>query len=173
MARRVISAQRQVSGEYDKLCDALLDGPQNWMPGMYESATGKITQLEAETPFGRLARYARMNVGGARLDRHWVVVPITWRSLEAEPLFPTFTGNVRLKRLPEGTNLLQIDGIYEPPAGPLGRAADAAAMGALAKETIEDFVQRVASVLARNALGRSVDEQVRAGHLRLDVDPPG
>jgi hypothetical protein len=173
MAHRAISAQVKVSGEYDKLRDALMEGPQNWMPGMYESATGKITQLEADTPIGRLARYARMNVGSPRLDRHRVVVPITWRSLEAEPLFPTFTGNVRLKRLHEGTNLLQIDGSYEPPGGPLGRAADAAAMGAIAKETIEDFVERVGAVLARNALGRSVDEQVTAGHLTLDVDPPG
>jgi hypothetical protein len=173
MARRVISAQRKVSGEYDKLRDALLEGPQNWMPGMYESATGKITQLEADTPLGRLARYARMNVGAARLDRHWVVIPITWRSLEAEPLFPTFTGNIRLKQLPNGINLHHIDGNYEPPGGPLGRAADAALMAAIAKETIKDFVDRVAGVLARNALGRSVDEQVRAGHLTLDVDPPG
>jgi hypothetical protein len=173
MARRAISAQQKVSGEYDKLCDALLEGPQNWMPGMYESATGKITQLEADTPIGRLARYSRMNIGAARLDRHRVVVPITWRSLEAEPLFPTFTGNIRLKRLPEGINLLRIDGIYEPPGGPLGRAADAAVMATIARETIKDFVQRVATVLARNALGRSVAEQVRAGHLTLDVDPPG
>jgi hypothetical protein len=173
MASRAISAQRKVSGEYDKLCDALLEGPQNWMPGMYESATGKITQLEAGTSIGRLARYSRMNVGAARLDRHGVVVPITWRSLEAEPLFPKFTGNIRLKQLPDGINLLQIDGSYEPPGGPLGRAADAAVMAAIAKETIKDLVERVASVLARNALGRSVAEQVTAGHLTLDLDPPG
>jgi hypothetical protein len=173
MARRMISAQRKVSGEYDKLCDALMEGPQNWMPGMYESATGKITQLEADTPIGRLARYARMNVGAPRLDRQRVVVPITWRSLEAEPLFPAFTGNIRLKQIPDGLNVLQIDGNYEPPGGPLGRATDAAVMAAIAKETINDLVERVAGVLARNALGRTVAEQVKAGHLTLDVDPPG
>lgn len=173
MARRSIAAQRKVSGEYGQLRDALLEGPQNWMPGMYESATGKITKLEADTPLGRLARYARMNVGAACLERRSVAVPITWRSLEEEPLYPTFTGNIRLKQLPDGINLLQIDGHYEPPGGPLGRAADATVMAAIAKETIRDFVERIAGVLVRNALGRSVAEQVRAGHLTLDVDPPG
>lgn len=173
MARRAISAQRKVGGEYDKLCEALLEGPQNWMPGMYESATGTITQLEADTPIGRLARFARMNVGAARLDRNRVVVPITWRSLEAQPLFPTFTGNIRLKRLPSGVNLLEIEGSYEPPGGRLGRAADGALLAAIAKETIEDFVERIGSVLARDALGRSVAEQVSAGHLTLDLDSPG
>jgi hypothetical protein len=49
-----VSAQTTVIGEFDKLSDALVEGPANWMPGMYESPTGKITELEADTPFGRL-----------------------------------------------------------------------------------------------------------------------
>lgn len=56
---RLISARQKVLGEYDNLRDALVEGPANWMSGMYESATGKITELEADTPIGHLARYAR------------------------------------------------------------------------------------------------------------------
>jgi hypothetical protein len=169
---RLISAHLKVIGEYDKLRDALVDGPANWMPGMYESATGKIAELEVDTPFGRLARYARVKVASARIENDEVVVPITWHSLESEALFPTFEGRLRLYRVPDGSNRLELDGHYAPPGGVLGRAADAAATYGVAPATVEDFVKRIAGVLARNALGRSVAEQVDAGHLTLDRDPP-
>lgn len=170
---RVISARQTVIGEYDKLREALLEGPANWMPGMYESATGKITELEADTVFGRLARYARMKIDAAQVEKDEVVVPITWHSLESEALFPTFEGRLRLYRVPGGTSRLALDGHYAPPGGALGRAADSAAMYAVARSTVNDFVKRIAGVLARNALGRSVAEQVDAGRLTLDRDPPG
>jgi hypothetical protein len=169
---RFISAHQNVIGEYDKLRDALLEGPANWMPGLYESATGKITELEAGTPFGRLARYARMKVASAQIEKDEIVVPLTWHSLEGNALFPTFEGRLRLYRIPDGSNRLELDGHYVPPGGVLGRAADAAAMYAVAQATIEALVERIASVLARNALGRSVAEQVDAGQLTLDPDPP-
>lgn len=167
---RLVSAWKKVIGEHDKLRDALLEGPANWMPGMYESATGKITELEADTAFGRLARYARMKIDAAQVDEDEVVVPITWSSLESEALFPTFEGRLRLYRVPGGTSRLELDGHYSPPGGVLGRAADAAAMYAVAQATVEDFVERIAGVLARNALGRSVAEQVDAGQLTLGPD---
>lgn len=138
---------------------------------MYESSTGKITELEADTAVGRLARYARMKVSDAQVEKEEVAVPITWHSLEGEALFPTFEGRLRLYRVPDGTSRLELDGRYEPPGGVLGRAADTAAMHAIAQATVEDFVERIAAVLARNALGRSVSEQVDAGRLRLDRDP--
>ncbi|HXN78862.1 MAG TPA: hypothetical protein VN965_08855 [Candidatus Dormibacteraeota bacterium] len=168
---RLISAHQKVIGEYDKLRDALLEGPANWMPGMYESATGKITELEADTTFGRLARYARMKIDRAQVETDEVVVPVTWHSLESEALFPTFEGRLRLYRAPDGTSRLELDGHYSPPGGFLGRAADAAALYAVAHATVEDFVKRIAGVLARNALGRSVAEQVDAKQLTLDGDP--
>jgi hypothetical protein len=45
-------------------------------------------------------------------------------------------------------------------------------MYAVAEATVEDFVERIAGVLARSALGRSVAEQADAGQLTLDRDPP-
>lgn len=41
-----------------------------------------------------------------------------------------------------------------------------------AEATVQDFAERIAGVLARNALGRSVDEQVRSGRLTLEQEPP-
>jgi hypothetical protein len=168
-----VSAQDTVIGEFDKLRDALVEGPANWMPGMYESPTGKITELEADSPFGRLARYARIRVTDAKSGPNEVIVPLNWHSLEAEAVFPVFNGQLRLSRYPDGTNRLELQGDYEPPGGIIGHTADAVAMYAVAEATVQDFVERIAGVLARNALGRSVDEQVRSGRLTLEQEPPG
>lgn len=168
-----VSAQATVIGEFDKLRDALVEGPPNWMPGMYESPTGKITNLEADTPFGRLVRYARIQVANAQLETNEVIVPLSWHSLEAEAVFPVFKGRLRLSRSPDGTNRLELQGDYQPPGGIIGHTADAAALYGVAEATVQDFVERISGVLARNALGRSVDEQVRSGRLTLEQEPPG
>lgn len=168
-----VSAQVTVAGEFDKLRDALVEGPANWMPGMYESPTGKITQLEADSPLGRLSRYALIRVGAASIGTKAVTVPLSWHSLQAEAAFPVFEGQLKLSRFPDSTNRLELRGSYEAPGGLIGKAADAAAIYAVAEATVQDFVERIASVLARNALGRSVDEQVRSGRLTFDEEPPG
>lgn len=160
-----VAAHRAVNGEFDQLWAALAEGPENWMPGMFESATAKITELEADTPAGRLTRYAKIEVGAAKVAGREIVVPISWRSLEAQPLFPILSGRLRLYRLLDGTNRLELEGRYEPPAGAIGRAADAAALYGVAEATVDEFVERVAAVLSRNALGRSVAEQEAEGRL--------
>jgi hypothetical protein len=140
-----ISAQRKVIGEFDKLSAALSEGPQNWMPGSFESAAGEIAPLAADTPLGRLARFARIDLGAPQIGDEEVVVPISWHSLEAEPLFPTFTGQLRLHRLPDRAIHLELKGRYGPPGGALGRAADSAALHGVAEATVEDFVERAAA----------------------------
>jgi hypothetical protein len=154
-----VTAHRAVNGEFDQLCAALAEGPESWMPGMFESSTAKITEPEAATPVGRLTRDAKIEVGAAKDAGSEVGVPIIWRSLEAQPLFPILSGRLRLYRLPDGTNRLELEGRYEPPAAAIGRAADAATLYGVAQATIDEFVERVAAVLSRNAQGRSVSEQ--------------
>jgi hypothetical protein len=84
-----VSAQVTVIGEFDKLSDALVEGPPNWMPGMYESPTGKITELEADTPFGRLDRYARIRVADAKSGQNEVIVSLTGTRLRRRLSLPS------------------------------------------------------------------------------------
>jgi hypothetical protein len=160
-----IAAHRYVVGGFEKLGQALAEGPENWMPGTLDSATGEIGELEADTPVGRLARYARIELGPPEVEPRQVIVPISWHSLEAAPLFPVFTGRLRLNLLADGTNRLELEGAYEPPAGVIGRAADVALLHALARATVEDLVQRIAGILTRNALSRAAAAQEAAGAL--------
>jgi hypothetical protein len=165
-----VASHVYVVGEFEKLSQALVEGPANWMPGMFDSATGEVGELEAETPLGRLARYARIELGAPQADARQVIVPISWHALEAGPLFPVFTGRLRLNRLADGSNRLELEGGYEPPAGVIGRAGDVALLHAVAVATVQDFVHRVAGVLARNALSRSAAEQEAAGVLKREEE---
>lgn len=165
-----ISAQQDVIGEFSQLRAALTDGPSNWVLGPFNTQTAVVTELSADTPFGRLSRYARIEIGPPEIQQDEVIVPINWQSLEGEDLFPTLYGEIRLQRVADGRSQLQLRGYYAPPAGVIGQAADAVVMNGVAKATAEDFVQRVAGILARNALGRSVDQQVASGQLTMDSE---
>lgn len=167
-----LSAHRSVLGEFDKLRDSLVDGPANWMPGSFDSAAAAVMELQAEMPLGRLKRYAAIDVGTVHENANEVVVPVTWRSLEAERLFPEFRGLIRLQRSDDGHHRLELDGDYKPPGGVIGRLVDAAALRRVAHATAENFLGRVAAVLGRNALGRTVAQEVASGQITLDTDPP-
>jgi hypothetical protein len=163
-----ISAHQDVIGEFSMLRASLVEGPSNWMPGPYEPASANIAELSVEMPWGRLSRYARIDVGPPEVLKDEVILPISWEPLEDDDLLPVFCGELRLKRVGDGHSQLRLHGYYVPPFGIVGQVADALAMKAVAKTAVEDFVERVAGILARNALGRSVDEQVTSGRLTLD-----
>ena len=163
-----ISACRHVIGEFSKLRASLVEGPSNWMPGPNVPASSNIAELCAETPLGRLSRYARIDVGPPEVLEDEVIVPISWEPLEDEDLLPVFYGELRLQRVGDGRSPLKLQGYSVPPFSIVGQVADQLVMKAVAKSAVEDFVERVAGILARNALGRSVDDQVTSGHLTLD-----
>ena len=166
-----LSAHEDVIGQFVHLADALIEGPDNWMPGMFESPTAKITELEADTPFGLLSRSVPIELGPVQRSDDVATVPIRWHSLDSEALFPVFDGQLRLQRIADGRSRLELKGSYKPPGGIVGRAADAIVMHSVAEATVEDFVHRVAAVVGRNALARTVAHQVEAGQLTLDSDP--
>src|ERR1700682_1516787 len=94
-----ISAHQDLIGEFDRLRATLTEGPANWVPGPFETEMTTVTELSAETPFGRLSRYARVETGPPELHEGEVIVPISWQSLEGEELFPTVCGELRLHRV--------------------------------------------------------------------------
>ena len=148
-----------VQGEFSHPRAAFIDGPENWMPGVYESAVGKVTQLVAQTKVGELKRWAKVEVGPIEfVNDSEVAVPITWQSLEAPALFPVLKGKLRLFEVAKGRCGLKLEGSYEPVAGGLGEMV----LGEVARATVSEFVERVSQILGRNGLGRAVAEQEAA-----------
>ena len=159
-----------VIGEFTNLAAAIVDGPENWMPGMFDSPAGQITELFANTSLGRVSRHVRVELGRASRHNGTAVVPIRWHALDSTELFPVFDGRLRLRRRAQGGARLFIEGHYRPPGGAVGMTIDALAMRDIAEATVDDFVHRVAGVLARNALARTVARQVAARTLTMDAD---
>lgn len=163
-----ISACRDVIGEFSKLRASPVEGPSNWMPGPNEPASSNIAEVRVDTPVGRISRFTRVDVGPPEVLEDEVIVPISWEPLEDQDRIPVLHGELRLQRVGDGRSELKLQGYYVPPFGIVGQVADAIVMQGVAKTAVEDFVERVAGILAKNALSRSVDEQVTSGRLTLD-----
>ena len=61
---------------------------------------------------------------------------------------PKLQANLILTHLGSEMTSLSLEGTYEPPLGPLGRAADRVALRKFAEATVKDWVDRVAEVVA-------------------------
>ena len=146
-----VVARRTVDGEFAALRKALLNDPSRWLPALLEAAHGRAILLQAETRLGHLSREVQIDVGAPQLRPASVHLPISWRSKRASALFPVLKGRLRLYHLAGGTTRIELRGEYVPPAGLVGRAADVALLRSVAKATVEEFVERVAQLLADQA----------------------
>src|SRR6266487_3650835 len=60
-----------------------------------------------------------------------------------QPLFPVLDGYLQLEQLGPQESKLSLKAGYQPPLGRLGQAIDGAALHAVAKATVNDFVSSV------------------------------
>lgn len=74
-------------------------------------------------------------------------IPVTWKAIFIEKLFPVMVGKVELAPVDARTTKLTVCGMYEPPLGPLGRQLDNAFMHTVAEATVSDLVQSIAERL--------------------------
>ena len=79
------------------------------------------------TTFGKAAW---VDLGSVRRVGSGYAVPIEWQASSAAPLFPVFSGELRIE-----ADRLSINGLYAPPGGPMGRIADRALLHVAATGT--------------------------------------
>ena len=85
---------------------------------------GEATGL---TTFGKAAW---VDLGTVRRVGDGYVLPIEWQASSAAPLFPVFSGELRIE-----PDRLSVNGLYAPPGGPVGRLADRALLHVAATGT--------------------------------------
>ena len=85
---------------------------------------GEATGL---TTFGKAAW---VDLGTVRRVGAGYDVPIEWQASSAAPLFPVFSGELRVE-----ADRLSVNGLYAPPGGPVGRIADRALLHVAATGT--------------------------------------
>lgn len=104
-------------------------------------------------PGGQLEQQVRVEVGPTRPAGHGVRVPISWRAVGWERLFPAFEGI--LVAAPEGSGCrVDLRGAYTVPLGPLGGFGDGIAGRRLARQSLSTFLEQVAARIDEEAARR-------------------
>jgi len=129
---------------------ALLDRPNDWVPGLAGAADERGEALLAEVGFGdgvRVEKKVAIEFGTPMRLSSRTVLPLRWRAAGAEGLFPSLDADLEVAPLGAGTTQLSMSARYMPPMGAVGRAIDRAVLHRIAEATVKDFVDRIADTL--------------------------
>ncbi len=141
--------ERKLDAPYDSVETALRDGPQRWLPG-FRSAGGRQTaELAYAEAGGRIRRRIDIDVGPVQRFAYGVTVHVSWKAAQRAELYPELDGHLRAEPAGASGTALRFDARYVPPAGRLGATVDRALMHRVAQSSVDDFVDRIARLLAR------------------------
>lgn len=91
----------------------------------------------------------RLRTGVAERHGARVCIPLHWRAEPGRHLFPRFDGTIELDPQSRWTAHLAIVGAATLPWGPIGAAADATALNAVADRTLRHLIEGLAGALER------------------------
>jgi hypothetical protein len=94
------------------------------------------------------AKKVDLVIGPPEIRSAGVVYQVGWSATGAEALFPKLAANLILTHLGPEMTSLSLEGTYQPPLGPLGRAVDRVALRKFAEATVKNWVDRVAEAVA-------------------------
>jgi hypothetical protein len=98
------------------------------------------------------AKTVRLDIGMAEVRRSGIIYPVTWTAVGASGLFPRLSADLVLSHVGKSRTRVALEGTYDPPLGPIGRAIDRLALRNVAEATIQDWVDRVATAVSDGAM---------------------
>lgn len=139
-----LAAATPLRADPEAVVALLADGPEGWEerdgpPGFRRFAIDLRLRLGSDaTGLTTFRKAALVDLGLPRATEHGYVVDIGWRAATAAPLFPVFSGELRI-----GPEQLELRGLYAPPGGAVGRLADRALMHVAATGTARWFLREL------------------------------
>ena len=94
----------------------------------------------------------RLHTGVAERRQDRTCIALHWHAEPGRHLFPTFDGTIELEPQSADSAHLAIAGAATLPLGPVGGAADAVALGAVAERTVRYVTERLAAALEGAAM---------------------
>jgi hypothetical protein len=144
---------------FEEAEERLLRAPGEWVPGLAQAAEAKGEQLLTEVGFGppgrRIGKQVLIELGTPVTFPSKTVLPMSWRPIGAEGLFPELEADVEVASLGASRSQLSISARYQPPWGAIGRAIDRALLHRVAEATLKDFLDRVGEAM-RSLLASSL-----------------
>jgi hypothetical protein len=153
---RTIRTFLPVLGDPDALVASFVGDPQRWLPSSRRDGIDTFVFTVTARAF---ARPVRTTIGAP-----WQHGGTHWRSISWDPVdidgtpgavdrfLPSPDGELVLHLTPGGQATLMLDARYRPPGGPVGVAADAIALGRVARGTVEHIVAEIAARLGAESL---------------------
>lgn len=94
------------------------------------------------------AKTVRLEIGPPEIRPVGLVYPVTWTATGAEALFPRLSADLILSHVGADKTKVSLQGTYDPPLGPIGKAIDRLLLKNVAEATIQDWVDRVANAIS-------------------------
>lgn len=114
-----------------------------------------VAYREGEDLFARVgphnvdyAKTVRLDIGMPEIRRAGLLYPVSWSAVGARALFPQLTADLVVSHVGRERTKLSLEGTYEPPLGPIGRAVDRTILKNVAESTVQDWVDRVAAAVS-------------------------
>lgn len=144
----------EVPVEFDAVRASMTGASRRWLTGLAEAAAADHDRLLVEvglTVAGHdVTGTAALELGtAASLGECVLSLPFHLRMADHASLFPELDGGLDAAWLGPGRTHLALTAQYEPPLGPLGRAADSMLLHRVAELVAERFLQGVAQQLQR------------------------
>ena len=116
---------------------------------------GDVAYREGEDLYARVgpasvgyAKTVKLEIGMPEIRQAGLIYPVSWTAVGAKVLFPRLIADLLLSHVGRERTKLSLDGTYEPPLGPIGRAADRIVLKNVAESTVQDWVDRVAEAVS-------------------------
>jgi hypothetical protein len=138
----------------DRIETRLLALPASWLPTIADDAHAHGQRLLTQVGFGeelRVAKRVLLEVGRPVRLPSKLVLPLHWRAVGAEKLFPVLDADLEVARLTPGTTQVSVSARYRPPVGALGSMIDRALLHRIAEATMKDFLDQIATKLLDGA----------------------
>lgn len=144
--------------------------PAGWLGACAERAEEEGADVVVRIGPGGLLAGARQRVrvqtGAPRPRADGLVVPLGWRTIRLQMLFPSLEGDLEVAKLGEDRCRLTLSGQYNPPLGAVGATLDRRLLHRVAASTVRSFLQEVAAALTAPeavALGEPAPPRPPAG----------
>jgi len=133
-----------------ELSAALLEGPKSWFPRLKAGNVAAVGVHIAGVP---VRKKVTVEFGEPVRTSTWAVVPVTWKATFPQKLFPVMNGKISLSPVSTTESRLTVSGMYEPPLGKLGEEFNEALMQNVAKATVGELAEQIATRLATAVSG--------------------
>jgi len=130
----------------EKGIEEMRENLEDWAGIAYREGEELRTRV-GPNPHG-FAKSVRLDIGMPEIRRAGVVYPISWTAVGASALFPRLTAELILTHVGRERTKVCLEGTYQPPLGPVGRALDRLALNNVAEATVQDWVDRIAAAVS-------------------------